>query len=400
MNKKYTLYSSAFLFVLVISYIFFFVIPVYEDRKRNTVISFSPISDSKIIELHNNLFIADLHADTLLWDRKLNTHHHHGHVDIPRLLQGNVGLQVFSVVTKTPRGLNLYSNDDNSDNITLLAIAQRWPVKTWKSTLHRAVYQAEKLHVAATKSSQRLKIIRTRQDLQEVITLKNGNQAVVGAILSLEGAHALEGKLENVALLFNEGYRIIGFSHFFDNELGGSAHGVKKNGITQFGLNVLRKMNHLNILADISHASPKLIDDILRHSTRPVIATHTGVQGVCNNATRNLSDEHIRKIAASGGVVGIGFWPAAICSQDVSGLIKSIRYVADLIGEDYVALGSDFDGNVQTPFDAANISVVTRALVQDGFTERQIQKIMGENIANVLLDNLPVDSETELQSNP
>lgn len=379
---------------------FFFVIPVQEDQKRNTVTEFSAVSDSKIIELHNNLFIADLHADTLLWDRNLNSGYQRGHIDIPRLLKGNVGLQVFSVVTKTPRGLNLHSNDDNSDNITLLAIAQRWPVKSWDSLLQRALYQAEKLHTAEINSDGQLKVIRNRQDLQQIITLKRDKHPVVGAVLSLEGAHALEGKLENVDLLFDKGYRIIGFTHFFDNELGGSAHGIQKGGITQFGLNVLHRMNQLNILVDISHASPKLIDDIFRHSLRPVITTHTGVKSVCDRGLRNLSDKYIRKIAASGGVVGIGFWPTAICSRDVSGLIKSIRYVVDLVGEDYVALGSDFDGNVQTPFDAANINIVTQALVQAGFTERQIRKIMGENIANVLHNSLPADLKTELQSNP
>ena len=379
---------------------FFFVIPFQEDQKRNIVTEFSAVTDTKIVELHNNLFIADLHADTLLWDRSLNSQHRHGHVDIPRLLKGNVGLQVFSVVTKTPRGLNLHSNDDYSDNITLLAIAQRWPIKTWGSLLQRALYQAEKLHIAETDSNGQLKIIRSRLDLQQIITLKRDKHPVIGAVLSLEGAHALEGKLENVDLLFDKGYRIIGFTHFFDNELGGSAHGIQKGGITPFGLNVLHRMNQFNMLVDISHASPKLIDDIFRHSLRPVIATHTGVTNVCDQGLRNLSDKHIRRIAASGGVVGIGFWPAAICSQDVSGLIKSIRYVVDLVGEDYVALGSDFDGNVQTPFDAANINIVTQALVQAGFSERQIQKIMGENIANVLLNSLPADLKTELQSNP
>lgn len=400
MNKKHIAYGGVILFILLSCYAFFYIIPTREDQKRNTITTFSPVTDSSIIELHNNLFIADLHADTLLWDRKINSQHRHGHVDIPRLLKGNIGLQIFSVVTKTPRGLNLHSNDDDSDNITLLAIAQRWPIKTWNSTLHRALYQADKLYIAESKSNNQLKVIRSRQDLLRVISLKKNKQAVVGAVLSLEGAHALQGKLENVDLLFNKGYRIIGFSHFFDNELGGSAHGVEKNGITQFGLNVLHKMNQLNMLVDISHAAPKLIDDIFRHSLRPVIATHTGVQGVCKNAARNLSDQHIQKIAVSGGIVGIGFWPAAVCSQDVSGLIKSIRYVVELVGEDYVALGSDFDGNVQTPFDAANINIVTQALVEAGFTERQIQKIMGENIANVLLNSLPVDLETELQSNP
>ena len=400
MIKKRIAYSSLFLLALIACYAFFFYIPTHEDRKRNSVTAFTPVDNKSVIDFHNHLFVADLHADTLLWKRKLNSEYRYGHVDIARLLKGNIGLQVFSVVTKTPRGLNLFSNDDKTDNITLLAIAQRWPIKTWNSLLQRALFQSDKLHTAELNSNDRLKIIRTRRDLQRVIALQKNKQPVVGAVLSLEGAHALEGKLENVDLLFDKGYRIIGFTHFFDNELGGSAHGREKGGITQFGLNVLHRMDQFNMLVDISHASSKLIDDIFRHGVRPVIATHTGVQGVCNNSPRNLNDQHIRKIAKSGGVIGIGFWPGAICSQDVSGLIRSIRYVVDLVGENHVALGSDFDGNVQTPFDAANINIVTRALVQAGFGEGQIQKIMGENIANLLLNSLPIDLETELQPKP
>lgn len=400
MTKKRIAYSSLFLLALIACVAFFFYIPTHEDKKRNSVTAFTPIDNKSVIDFHNHLFIADLHADTLLWNRKLNSEYRYGHVDIARLLKGNIGLQVFSVVTKTPRGLNLFSNDNKTDNITLLAIAQRWPPKTWNSLLQRALHQADKLHKAVANSGGQLKIIRSKQDLQQLISTRRTKQTFVGGVLSLEGAHALEGKLENVDLLFDKGYRIIGFTHFFDNELGGSAHGKEKDGITQFGLNVLHRMDQFNILVDISHASPKLIDDIFRHGIRPVIATHTGVQGVCNNSPRNLSDKHIRKIAKSGGVIGIGFWPGAICSQDVSGLIRSIRYVVDLVGEDYAALGSDFDGNVQTPFDAANINIVTQALVEAGFTKPQIQKIMGENIANVLLNSLPVDLKVKLQSKP
>ena len=344
--------------------------------------------------------MADLHADTLLWQRKLNKQHRYGHVDIPRLLQGNIGLQVFSVVTKVPRGLNLFANNATSDNITLLAIAQRWPAPTWNSLLQRALYQADKLHKAESSSNNNLKIVRTRRDLLELIEKRKTDKRIVGALLSLEGAHALEGKPENLDLLFKKGFRIIGFTHFFDNELGGSAHGIRKGGITEFGMKVLQRMNQYDMLVDISHASSTLIDDIFRHSPRPVIATHTGVNSVCERGPRNLRDEHIRNIAASGGVVGIGLWPGAICSQDVSGFIESVRYVINLVGEDYVALGSDFDGNVQTPFDSANINIVTQALSEAGFTNSQIQKIMGGNFLKLLVKSLPASLKSELQPDP
>ena len=353
-----------------------------------------------VIKYHDSIFVADLHTDTLLWNRNIISEYEYGHVDIPRLLHGNVGLQVFSVVTKVPRGLNLYANQDSSDNITLLAIAQRWPRTTWTSLLQRALYQANKLQVAASNSEGQLRIIRTRQDLRHLMLQKAKREKIVGAILSLEGAHALEGKLQNLDLLFDIGFRIIGFSHFFDNELGGSAHGIQKGGISDFGLKVLQKINQFNMIVDIAHASPKLVDDIFRNTSRPVIATHTGVKGICDRGLRNLSDRHIRQIAKSGGIVGIGLWPGAICSQDLSGFIKSIRYVTNLVGEDYVALGSDFDGNVQIPLDAANINTITQALIQAEFTDVQIRKIMGDNIANVLLKSLPASLETELHSQP
>ena len=97
--------------------------------------------------LHQSLFIADLHADSLLWGRNLTHKSNYGHVDIPRLIEGNIAVQVFSVVTKSPRDLNLIKNSADSDNVTLLAIAQLWPLKTWFSLYERANYQVQKLQL-------------------------------------------------------------------------------------------------------------------------------------------------------------------------------------------------------------------------------------------------------------
>jgi len=304
------------------------------------------------------------------------------------MLEGNLGLQVFSIVTKTPKNLNLFRNDDRTDNIRLLAIAQRWPASTWNSLYARALHQSQKLHdLQAAESS--FRIIKYKEDLQQFIQDKQSRKKLAAGLLSLEGGHALEGDLENVERLFDAGIRMIGFAHLFDNRLGGSAHGIEKGGITDFGLKVLKKMERLKVLVDISHASPALIDDIFMHSTRPVIATHTGVQAICSHTPRNLTDEQIKQVAKSKGVVGVGFWTDAICTSEVKGIIDTIRYVTDLVGEDYVALGSDFDGNVQTPFDAAHMNVLTQAMLDAGFTESQIRKVMGDNVRRLLLENLP-----------
>lgn len=373
--------------------LFFAWLPVYIEQSRNRVQAntvTTPSEQSKL--LHQSLFIADFHADSLLWDRNLNKKSDYGHVDIPRLIEGNVGLQVFSVVTKTPKKLNLHRNSDQSDNITLLALAQLWPPNTWFSLFKRAQYQAKKLHQLAQHPKQHFHVIKSQNDLKKYLQLRKENPQITSGLLSLEGGHALEGKIENLDHLFSAGYRIIGFTHFFDNELGGSAHGVNKGGITEFGKQVLKRMDALRMFVDVSHASPKLINDIASLSKRPILATHTGIQAICSSTShRNLTDAQILKIAKTGGLIGIGFWPTATCNKGVAGVIDSIRYVSTLVGIEHVALGSDFDGNVSVPFTAEEISQVTHALQQAEFSDAQIEKIMGGNIKKLFLGHLPAN---------
>jgi membrane dipeptidase len=147
-------------------------------------------------------------------------------------------------------------------------------------------------------------------------------------------------------------------------------------------------MENLGLIIDLAHASSQTVDDVLQITTRPVFVSHTGVQGTCDNA-RNLSDRQLQQIAQSGGVIGIGFWKTAVCGEDVSAIVRAIRYVADEVGVEYVALGSDFDGAVRVPFDAANLSQITQALQKEGFTETEIERIMGLNVIRLLRQLLP-----------
>ena len=112
------------------------------------------------------------------------------------------------------------------------------------------------------------------------------------------------------------------------------------------------------------------------------------MKGTCNNR-RNLSDEQLKGIAANGGLVGIGFWYTAVCGRDTAAIVKAIKYTADLIGIDHVALGSDFDGAVPTPFDASGFVKLTEALLAAGFSRDDIGKVMGGNEIRFLLENLP-----------
>ncbi|MHA6494163.1 dipeptidase [Pseudomonas borbori] len=366
-----------------------FALPSLLDRRMNSVEFPAPYPASEpAIQLHDSLFVADLHDDVLLWERDLLKRYDFGHSDLPRMLEGRVALQVFSTVTKTPRGINYERNSGETDNITLLAMAQRWPRATWDSLLQRALYQAEKLEQASAASDGRLTLIRNRADLATFIDTWRQDPRRTAAVLATEGLHPIEGQLANIDRLYEAGFRITGLTHFFDNEVGGSAHGLEKGGLTPLGRQVIKRLEEKLMVIDLAHASRPLIDDVLAMATRPVLVSHTGVEGTCPG-TRNLSDNHLRAIAATGGVVGIGYWETAVCATSVEAIVKAIRYTANLVGVQHVALGSDFNGTVHTPFDVTGLPQLTEGLLKAGFSRDDIAAIMGGNVQRLLLASLP-----------
>lgn len=354
----------------------------------NGVVNKGPYSVStRARTLHEKLFAADLHADSLLWNYDLNRRQDGNHVDVPRMIDGNVALQAFTVVTKTPRGLNIEKNDDTTDSIFWLALAQRQPLENLSSLTKRALWQAGRLHEYAERSDGRLVVIRNKQDLARFVERRKA-ETIVGGWLGIEGAHALDGNLDNVDVLFNAGFRMMSPSHFFDSDMGGSAHGVRKHGLTEKGAGMVRRMQSLGMLVDLAHASPTTIDDVLAITSKPVVVSHTGVRGTCDN-NRNLTDDQMKRVAATGGIVGIGFWETAVCGRDATAIARAIRYTSDRIGVDHVALGSDFDGAVTAPFDVSGMPLLTEALMNEGFADDEIAKIMGGNTLRLLAECLP-----------
>jgi microsomal dipeptidase-like Zn-dependent dipeptidase len=380
---------AIFVVVLGIAAAFVWQLPELVDERQNKILVKPPYSVSdKALVLHRQLTVVDLHADSLLWGRDLLDRDTIGHVDIPRLADGNVALQIFSLPTKTPRGLNIERNDDKTDNITLLAIAERWPIATWNSLTQRALYQARRLHQFANGSRGGFVVIQSSADLANYLGRRAQNRNLTAGLLSIEGAHALDGKLENLDALYGAGYRMMSPSHFFDNDIGGAAAGVGKIGLTDKGREWVRQMEARHMIVDLAHASPKTIDDVLAVATRPVVVSHTGVKGTCNN-NRNLSDEQIRAIAAKGGLIGIGYWDTATCGTDAKAIVRAMRYVSNIVGAEHLALGSDFDGAVTEPFDTTGLAKITEAMQQAGFSEAEIRMVMGENAVKFLLENLP-----------
>ena len=267
-------------------------------------------------------------------------------------------------------------------------MAQRWPRETWSSLLQRALYQAQKLKDASAGSDGRLVLIRTRADLANFVDAWEKDPRRVAGLLATEGLQPIEGKLENIDVLYDAGFRIAGLTHFFDNEVGGSAHGLEKGGLTPLGRQVITRLEEKSMLVDLAHASRPLIDDVLAMAKRPVLVSHTGVEGTCAG-TRNLSDKHLQAIAATGGVIGIGYWSTAVCDTSVAAIVKAIRYAADKVGVEHVALGSDFNGTVHTPFDVTGLAQITEGLQAAGFDNDAIAAIMGGNVQRLLLASLP-----------
>ncbi|AKQ43083.2 peptidase M19 [Aurantiacibacter atlanticus] len=334
--------------------------------------------------LHARLTIVDLHSDTLMWKRNPLKRSKRGHMDLPRLIEGNVALQVFSSVTKSPAGLNLDRNSaDVRDNITLLAFAQLQPPPTWNSLFERSIWHAERMEQASLEAPDALRIVRTPEDVTTILAQRDATGRPIGAMFSVEGLHNLEGQANNLQRLHERGLRMAGLTHFFDNELAGSMHGEDKGGLSAFGRDMVAEMERIGVIVDIAHCSHQCVDEVLAMARRPIISSHGGVQATCPT-NRNLTDNEIRGVAATGGVIGVGYFEGAVCDTSPSAIAAAIRHIAQLVGTDYIALGSDFDGAVTTRFDTSGLVHITQALLDDGFDEADIAKIMGLNALRVI----------------
>ena len=313
---------------------------------------------------------VDLHADPLLWGRDLSKRASRGQVDVPRLLEAQAGRQIFAGVALVPR---VRHDPGTFDLLVPLYILSGWPPRVWFSPKERALYQAARLKRLP------VSLVRSRADLRP---------GQLGAMLALEGAQSLEGDLNNVDALFEAGFRMMSPVHFADSEIGGSTHGLQKTGLTPLGEKWLKKLEEKRIIVDLAHASPRTIDDVLARATRPVVVSHTGVRGTCDNE-RNLSDDQLRALAKNGALVGIGYWEVAVCGKDAAAIARAMRHAANVMGVEHIALGSDFDGAVAVPFDVTGLPLLMQALRAERFSDEEIRAIARGNALRLLSQILP-----------
>ncbi len=363
-------------------------IPYLADRVANRTFLQSSKVAAEPQSFHDSLTVIDLHSDTMLWPRDLLKKNNHGHVDLPRLQAGNVSIQAMTMVSQVPPFLNPYMTPALGDLITPLAIGSRWPFSAWFDLGGRLLHQIGKLKEFEKKSNGTFTIITNRVELERFLLARAQNKKLVGTFLGIEGAMALENNIPFLDTLYERGLRMLAFTHFHDTIFAGSAHGTKKGGLSMAGRQLLEKIKKKNMIIDLAHVSEAATLDTLALVDRPVLISHTGVRGTCDTQ-RNISDRVIRGVAANRGVIGVGFFPLAICGDQVKQVIDAMVYIKKLVGSDYIALGSDYDGSVPAVVSSDQMAEITTALLATNrFSKDEIKKIMGGNALRVMRANL------------
>lgn len=226
--------------------------------------------------------------------------------------------------------------------------------------------------------------------------LKNLKNGIISAFLTVEEGGIIGGDINKIDELYNKGIRLITLCWNYENSIGypnSKRYEIMQKGLKSFGFSVVEKMNQKGMIIDVSHLSKGGFFDVVSHSEKPVIASHSSAYSLCRNL-RNLTDEMIKFLSEKGGICGVNFYPFFIepsGKADVSNIADHIVYMQNLGGEDFVALGSDFDGFSPCVSGLENCGKAERlfyALKARGLSERQIEKIKFSNAERVLKEIL------------
>lgn len=232
--------------------------------------------------------------------------------------------------------------------------------------------------------------INNRKDMDK---LRTNNK--LGVVLTVENGIVLDGNIANLYELYNRGIKLMTITWNYDNELGCGNLTNNDLGLSSFGKKCIKEMDGLNMIIDVSHASVKTFWDIINISTKPVIATHSNAYKLCNNS-RNLTDIQIKEIAKANGIIGITYCSnflsnkKQVCINDV---VNHVEYICNLVGIEYVCLGSDFDGVSKSKLPenlkgVKDIYKIEECLLHRGFNKDEINRIMGENLYNFIRNNI------------
>lgn len=315
----------------------------------------------------------DLHADTLMWSRyigydllerhtaPLPKSAYFGHVDVPRMEDGGLGAQFFGLVSL--------------------------PVFGRTRGLARVVHeQIDHLEETCQRGAGKIRMVLRAEEVEAC-----ERDGVRAALLGIEGAHALEGKLERLEEFARRGVRYLGLLHFSANEVGAPAYGKGKNddaGLTDFGRDLIAACEEAGVLVDLSHINRRGFLEAAAAARVPPIVSHTGVLGAFEH-WRNIDDAQLRAVADKGGCVGVIFCPRFLGADGIGAVVKHLRHIVDTVGEESAALGSDWDGMIVPTrglADPTGLPHLVDALLADGFSPLAIRRLLRDNVLRVLRD--------------
>jgi len=323
------------------------------------------LEDSLIIKsaeiLHNESVVLDTHCDTLTAmldeDRPLAGRSGLGQLDLLRLKTGGVNVQFFAAF-----------------------IAPEFKTIAVK----RALELIDLFYREMEENSDSIFHAKSAVDIDKAIA-----ESKIAAFLSIEGGEALAGSLGILRVLYRLGVRSLTLTWNGRNELGdGVGEDSPGEGLTEFGKAVVKEMNNLGMLVDVSHLSEQGFWDVLRTTKQPVIASHSNCRALCDHP-RNLTDKQIKALAYQGGVIGITFVPDFLGCENpsVDDVFAHIDHVIAVGGVNCVGLGSDFDGTEELPaglVDCSCLPVITKGLLERGYSKKVIKKVLGGNFIRVI----------------
>lgn len=325
--------------------------------------------------LHRSAYVADAHADALLWNRDLRVRQRRGHVDFVRLAEAGVRLQVFTVVS---RGFPFIGG------FPAFALAHGWPLAAVWSPWSRALFQIDRLTEACRSG---VGVLAT----SPAALAAADREGKLACVLGIEGGHAIEGQVDRVGELARRGVAFLGLTHLVPNELGGSSFPFRgRLGLTALGGRVLEAMAGHGLAVDVAHASPRLLRALLAQEEGRIFCSHTGVAAL-GPRWRNLDDTALRRIADRGGVVGIIFGTPYLGSRRLEAVADHLEHAVRVAGEEAVCLGSDFDGLVPLPSgmrDVTDLWKLTALLLERGYPRTRIERILGLNLRRFLAEVL------------
>jgi membrane dipeptidase len=376
-----------------------------------TILTNVVIAQSDYKTLHQQSVVVDTHADVLLQVLRgadISKRLESGHIDLIRLKEGGVDVQFFAI----------------------------WPnpsVYGKGGMFNQSIRVIDILNTIIKNNHDKIALTRTPDEIEK--TIRNGK---IAACIGVEGGTAIENDLGKLQTFYDLGARYLGLTWNDSPDWASSAEDETspdydgQRGLSNFGREVIQWMNNKGMIVDISHSGQQTFWDVIEESTKPIIASHSCVYNICAHY-RNLNDEQIRAIGKNKGVIFINFYPGYLASgfnQKYSALIKSSQalmdsmkqvygddnlgyrhyhnaylaknaekfcpdvgkivdhmdYIISLIGDDHVGLGSDYDGISIVPRgieDVSKMPEITRIMLERGYSEERIKKILGGNFMRV-----------------